>query len=265
MRRHFDRGDIAVGGEQRAIRRRLRYAAHGCACRLRRARRSRRSVQSRAASASRQTGWLAASPGDLFVMRWRRRNSSSLWKAARRLICARMPATPSSSSTSKLPVEEPMKTLMPAQPGSFSKSPRCGRIVPRAAHVEGEIAIHAVAWRARTLSARASAVTVSGLGIGHFEDAGDAAHDGGAAAGFQVFLVFGAGLAQMHLAVDHAGQDVQARCSRWSRAACVAANCPMPTIRPARDGDIALAHPIMIDDGSTLENEISRAVPSGFP
>ena len=60
-----------------------------------------------------------------------------------------------------------------------------------------------------TLSASASSVMVSGLGVGHFEDGGDAAHDRGAAAGFEVFLVFGTGFAQMHLAVDHAGQDVK--------------------------------------------------------
>ena len=53
-------------------------------------------------------------------------------------------------------------------------------------------------------------MTVGGLGVGHLEDAGDAAQHRGAAAGFEVFLVLGAGLAEMDLGVDDAGQDVKA-------------------------------------------------------
>ena len=48
------------------------------------------------------------------------------------------------------------------------------------------------------------------MGVGHLEDAGDAAQHGGAAAAFEVFLVLIAGFAEMALAVDHPGQDVQA-------------------------------------------------------
>jgi hypothetical protein len=39
----------------------------------------------------------------------------------------RMASTPASSATSRLPVEEPMNTLTPAQPGSFSSSGRSRR------------------------------------------------------------------------------------------------------------------------------------------
>ena len=46
-------------------------------------------------------------------------------------------------------------------------------------------------------------------GIGHFEHAGHPAQNRRAAAGFQIFLVLVAGLAEMHLGVDDTGQDVQ--------------------------------------------------------
>ena len=49
-----------------------------------------------------------------------------------------------------------------------------------------------------------------GPGVGHVEHAGDAAGDGGAGAGFEILLVLEPGLAEMHLGVDEAGQDVQA-------------------------------------------------------
>ena len=53
-------------------------------------------------------------------------------------------------------------------------------------------------------------VVVCGFGVGHLEDGRDAAHDGGARAGFEIFLVVEPRLAEMHLRVDDAGQDVQA-------------------------------------------------------
>ena len=58
MREHLHRGDVAVGGEQRKDPP-SRHGARGCRFPSARAIRSKRSVQSRAASASRQTGWLA--------------------------------------------------------------------------------------------------------------------------------------------------------------------------------------------------------------
>ena len=48
------------------------------------------------------------------------------------------------------------------------------------------------------------------VGVGHLEHRRDAAHHRRARARLQVFLVVEAGLAEMHLAVDHAGQEVQA-------------------------------------------------------
>ena len=61
-----------------------------------------------------------------------------------------------------------------------------------------------------SLSSIAARVVVGGAVLGISNTAGDPAQDGGAAAGFQVFLVLVAGLAEMHLAVDGAGQHMQA-------------------------------------------------------
>ena len=102
-----------------------------------------------------------------------------------------------------------MNTLMPAQPGQLLELAQQMGILARAAHVEGEVAIHAVGGAADLVGQRFGR-DGERAGVGHLEDAGDAAHDGGAAAGFEVFLVFGTGLAQMDLAVDHARQDVEA-------------------------------------------------------
>ena len=61
-----------------------------------------------------------------------------------------------------------------------------------------------------TLSASASARGGERIGVRHFEHGGDAAQHRAARAGFQVLLVGQAGLAEMHLAVDHARQQMQA-------------------------------------------------------
>ena len=103
-----------------------------------------------------------------------------------------------------------MKTLMPAAPGrrsssgissAFSAVPptqkawsQCMRPFARA-----------------SLSASASAVVVSGSGVGHLEDGGHAAHHRGERPGLQILLVLRAGLAEMHLAVDDAREDRQTR------------------------------------------------------
>ncbi len=132
-----------------AFPRRSRHAAHGCACRLGAPGASRRSV--------REPRGLGIAP-DGMARRDRRRAVRSCAGAqaefvlaveggAARDVAPGCAATPSSSSTSSSPVDEPMKTLTPAQPGSCSSSassPTFSRVPPM---IEGEIAIHAVAWR----------------------------------------------------------------------------------------------------------------------
>ncbi len=166
-------------------------------------------MQRSAVSASRQTGWLAGSPGTRSPRRSRRRNSSSEWKAARRRVRRRMAATPASSSTSRLPVEDPMNTLIPAAPGNRSRSGIVVGILARAADPEGEIAEHAMVC-ARQLVGESLRAGRERVGVGHLENRRDAACHSGARACLEIFLVGRAGLAEMHLRVDHARQKVQA-------------------------------------------------------
>ena len=70
-----------------------------------------------------------------------------------------------------------------------------------------------------------------GLGIGHLEDAGDAARDRGAAAGLEVFLVLGPRLAEMHLAVDDARQDMKA--GAVDAFGCLGQRANRPSLRSA--------------------------------
>ena len=77
-----------------------------------------------ALSGSRTSGWLVQSPARASGRRSARRYSSSEWKVARRFTWRSTSRTPSSSATSRVPVEAPMNTLTPQQPGSRSSSPR---------------------------------------------------------------------------------------------------------------------------------------------
>ena len=133
--------------------------------RFSRAMRTRRWVQVSAATSSRQTGCEDGSPGTRSDSRSRRRYSSSEWKAARRRVFFRMAATPSSSSTSRSPVDAPMNTFIPAAPGSRSSSPTSAAFscVPPTQKAKSQC----MRWRARrTLSARAASLVVSGLVLG---------------------------------------------------------------------------------------------------
>ena len=82
-------------------------------------------------------------------------------------------------------------------------------VVMGAADPKGEIAMHA-ACRARHFVGERRVARGQGVRIGHFENGGDAAHDRRAGAGLQIFLMRRAGLAEMHLRVDHARQNMEA-------------------------------------------------------
>ena len=62
----------------------------------------------------------------------------------------------------------------------------------------------------RYLSSSAAASSVGGVGVGHVHEAGQAAGDGRRRFGGHVGLVFQAGLAEVHLVVDHARQQAAA-------------------------------------------------------
>ncbi len=136
-----------------------------------------------------------------------------------------------------------MNTLMPAAPGRRSSSATSA----------------ALPWVAPTKKAKSQCIRFAGagelvgkriggnrqrVGVGHLEDGGDPAHDGGARTGLEVFLVFGAGLAEMHLRVDDAGQDMEAGAVDHL-AGALAGNCAERRDAAAADADVAHAdrHP----------------------
>ena len=82
-------------------------------------------------------------------------------------------------------------------------------ILARSAHIEREIAVHPM-MSALDLVGQRRRAGGRRLGVGHLEHRGDAAKHGAARTGLQVLLVRQAGLAHMHVAVDHAGQHMQA-------------------------------------------------------
>ena len=102
----------------------------------------------------------------------------------------------------------PHEDLHPRGSGNALQLGQVGGIVSRGADVEGVIAVHAVAGALELVEHAVRRIGV-GRGIGHLEHGSDAAHHRGAAAGFKVFLVFQPRLAEVDLAVDHAGQHVE--------------------------------------------------------
>ena len=124
---------------------------------------------------------------------------------ARAFSAARMSSSRLSSS---VPVDEPRNAFTPAYAGHAFELGQRADIGGRRADIERIVAMHA-AFGAGELVFDGGARGGRRGGVGHFEHGGHAAQHGGAAAAFQVFLVLVAGFAEMDLAVDHAGQDMQ--------------------------------------------------------
>ena len=82
-------------------------------------------------------------------------------------------------------------------------------VLAGAADEEREIAMHAVA-AALHLVGEGLLGDGQRIGVRHFEHRRHPAHHGTARSGFKIFLVGQARLAEMHLRIDHAGQDMQA-------------------------------------------------------
>ncbi len=78
-----------------------------------------------------------------------------------------------------------------------------------AANPEGEIAVHAMHAEAHLFAKRLGRGRQR-VRIGHFKDGRDAAEHRATRTCLKVFLVGEAGLAEMHLTVDDAGQHMQA-------------------------------------------------------
>ncbi len=82
-------------------------------------------------------------------------------------------------------------------------------VLARAANEEGEIAMHAMAAKP-DLAGEGFFRDRQRIGVRHLEYRGHPAHDRAARARLQIFLMGQPRLAEMHLRVHHAGQDVQA-------------------------------------------------------
>ena len=164
-------------------------------------------------------------------------------------------ATPSSSSTRRSPVDEPMNTLMPAAPGSRSSSPtspalsrvpptqkaksQCMRPVARA-HLVGE--------RRRAGGQR--------VGVGHLEDGGDAAQHGRARAASPGLPCAPAPARGNAPGCRSRPAGCAGRGSRSSRRRRPAPRSPIAAMRPSRDADVAQAGAVMVDDRAALQDEV---------
>ncbi len=128
------------------------------------------------------------------------------------------------------------------------------RILMGAADIKGEVAMHAILG-ARDLIGEIGRGRRERLGVRHLEHGRHAAQHRGARAGFEIFLMRRARLAEMHLRVDDAGQNMQPR-------AIDALGC-----RGAREiadfGDLAMPEPdvaqplaVMIDQNAAGQNRV---------
>ncbi len=143
-------------------------------------------------------------------------------------------------------------------------------IVARAADVEGEVAVHAMRAAPDLVGERLLGDRQR-IGVRHLEHPRDAAHDRGARAGLQILFLRQAGLAEMHLRVDHAGQDMQALAVDdfgGARAGKRADGGDAPVL----DRKVAQALAVLIDDRAGLQDHIvagahasSNAVSAGLP
>ena len=102
-----------------------------------------------------------------------------------------------------------MNTLTPAGARQPLELAELVGVLARGADIEGEVAMHAV-MRALDLVGERRGRGRGRVGVRHLEHRRDAAQHRAARAGFEVFLVGEAGLAEMHMAVDHARQHMQA-------------------------------------------------------
>jgi hypothetical protein len=99
--------------------------------------------------------------------------------------------------------------LDPAAAGQPLQFAQLVGVLMRAADIEGVVAVHAAPGARQLVGQRLGRDRV-GIGVRHLKHGRDAAEHRAARAGLQVFLPLHAGLAEMHLGVDDAGQDGQA-------------------------------------------------------
>src|SRR3984893_2174623 len=130
-------------------------------------------------------------------------------------------------------------------------------IVHCAADPEGEIAMHA-AFRPLYFIGERRGACGRGIGVGHFENRGHSAERSRAGAGLQVFLMGGARLAEMHLGVDHARQNMEAGGVDCLSGAGVEEIADFSDF-PGGDRDVAHARAGMIGDGAALQDHVETS------
>ena len=133
---------------------------------------------------------------------------SSQWVAISTGQSAKILSSVTGSSTSMLPVEAPMNTLTP-QVCSGPHRADLLEIVVGAAEVEGVVGPCPARGQQVLVRERRARGGVRD-GVRHVHEAGDAAGHRRRGLGGDVALVGEARLAEMHLVVDHAGQQVPA-------------------------------------------------------
>ena len=147
-----------------------------------------------------------------------------------------------------------MKTFTPAQPDSRSSvgSSAILPCVPPMKNAKSEC-IRPVA-RA-ILLAKVSRVVVSGLVLGISKDAGHAAHYRRQRAGGQILFVLEARLAEMHLGVDDARQDVEPG-AVGERVGGVGAQVAQRGDAAVANADVGRVRAVLVDTDAVLEDRI---------
>ncbi len=127
-------------------------------------------------------------------------------------------------------------------------------ILPRGADEKGEVAKHSPA-PARDLVGQSLRAHRCRLGVRHLEHGGGAAEHSRAAAGFQILFVLEPRLAEMHLRVDHAWQDMQAAGIEHPRRIARRQAADRGDASAAH-ANIGMAFASMIDEGRALDDEV---------
>ncbi len=154
-----------------------------------------------------------------------------------------------------------MKTFTAGDAGQPLELAEIAGVLAGGADIESEVAMHAV-MRALDLVGQRLGIGRRRIRVGHLEHRGDAAEHGAARAAFQVFLVGEAGLAEMHMAVDHARQEVQAAAVDHfaGRGAREVADGGKPA---GTDTKVPRALAVVIDHGAALEDQVVSFSHSG--
>src|SRR5690606_3606848 len=126
--------------------------------------------------------------------------------------------------------------------------------VTRTTDPESEIAVHTMTTTANLVFQRLGG-SGERLGVRHLENRGHATPYGCERTGFEIFLVFKAGLAEMDLAIHHTWQNMQAGAVNHL-ACCMHRKRTYGSDATIANTDVALAYTVVIDDGCTLQNRM---------